>query len=141
MQPKNEQYPDAQSQRWDYRFEMVNTAVDVLRRFTSELHECTPPEVPANLPNVSGWTIRFDGLGEYGGHVPTSRLQSLAKRLDGPIKDIRAYIDRWEQLVLKIDPLLRTFEIVPGDEDILDSVRVLMDARYICARTRCRSVA
>jgi hypothetical protein len=127
MHPKNEQYPDAQSQPWNYRFEMVNTAVDVLSRFSNELSGCTPPDIPANLPNVSGWTMRFDGLGEYGSHVPTSRLQSLAKHLNAPIKDIRAYIDRWEQLVSKIDPLLRTFEIMPGDEGTLDCVRVLLD--------------
>jgi hypothetical protein len=71
--------------------------------------------------------MRFDGLCEYGSHVPTSRLQSLAKHLNAPIKDIRAYIDRWEQLVSKIDPLLRTFEIMPGDEGTLDCVRVLLD--------------
>jgi hypothetical protein len=127
MHPKHEQYPDQTSQPSTYRFEMVKTAVDVLARFASELRECNPPDVPENLPNVRGWTIRFDGLGEYSSHLPTGQMESLAKRLDDPIRDLRAYIDRWEQLVSMIDPLLRTYEIVPGDEDTLDSVRVLLD--------------
>src|SRR5437773_2567092 len=72
MHPKHEQYPDQQSQPWTYRFEMVKTAVDVLASFSSELRQCTPPEVPEHLPSVRGWTIRFDGLGEYARQVPSA---------------------------------------------------------------------
>jgi hypothetical protein len=127
MHPKPEQYPDEPSRPWTYRFEMVKTALEVLTRFSSELCKCTPPDVPEYLPNVRGWTIRFDGLGEYGRQVPTAHLESLAKSLNEPIKNLAAYIDRWEESVSMIDPLLQTYEIMPGDEDTVDSVRVLLD--------------
>ncbi len=127
MHPKYEQYPDQQSQPWTYRFDMVKTAVDVLASFSSELGKCTPPEVPEHLPSVRGWTIRFDGLGEYARQVPSAQLESLAKRLDEPIANLAAYIDRWEVNISESDPLLVDYEIMPGDYDAVDSVRVLLD--------------
>src|SRR5689334_7304867 len=90
MHPKHEQYPDQQSQPYTYRFEMVITAVDVLASFSSELCEYTPPEIPEHLSSVRGWTIRFDGLGEYAPQVPSAHLESLAKRLDEPIANLAA---------------------------------------------------
>jgi hypothetical protein len=127
MHPKHEQYPDQQSQPWTYRFEMVKTAVDVLASFSSELCECTPPELPEHLESVCGWTIRFDGLGEYARQVPSAQLESIAKRLDEPIASLAAYIDRWEANLSKIDPFLVDYEIMGDDEDAVDSVRVLFD--------------
>lgn len=127
MHPNSEQYPDEPGQPWTYRFEMVKTAVDILSRFSSELRECTPPEIPEHTASVRGWTMRFDGLGEYSRHLPSGQLTSLAERLEDPIKDLSDYIDRFEENRSMIDPLLQTYEIMPGDEDALDSVSVLRE--------------
>lgn len=111
---------------------MVKTAVDILSRFSSELRECTPPEIPAHMAQVRGWTMRFDGLGEYSSHLPSGQLTSLAEQLQDPIKHLSDYIDRFEDTRPMIDPLLQTYEIMPGDEDALDSVRVLRErAAYL----------
>ncbi len=127
MNRKSEQYPDDPDRPWTYRFEMVKTAVDILSLYSSELRDCTPPEIPERIAHVRGWTIRFDGLGEYSSHVPSNQLKSLAERLEAPIKDLSEYIDRFEESRYMIDPLLQTYEIMPGDEDALDSVRVLRE--------------
>jgi len=106
---------------------MVLAAVDVLDRFAQELHSIKPSEIPRNIESTRGWTIRFEALEEYCQNVPTDSLQSLVRLLDRPIKVLTSYIRRWGQHVSGIDPLLRTYEIMPGEEDVIDSVRVLLD--------------
>src|SRR5438132_8481091 len=106
MHPKFEQYPDEPTQPWTHRFAMVNTSVNILYRFSSELRECTPPEIPEQMAQVWGWTMRFDGLGEYSSHVPSGQLKSLTVRLEDPIKDLSDYIDRFEESRSIFEPLL-----------------------------------
>jgi len=127
MPPKSEQYPDEPNQPWTYRFEMVKTGVDILCRYSSELRECTPPDIPNRIAQVRGWTIRFDGLGEYSTHVPSTQLKSLAERLEDPIKDLSDYVDRFEVTRAMIDPFLQTYEIMPSDEEALDHIRTLRE--------------
>lgn len=106
---------------------MVLAAVDILDQFAQELQALRPPEIPDNIASTRGWTIRFEAFEEYCKNVPTSGLQSLAEQLDRPIKILTSYVRRWDQHVSEIDPLLRTYEIMPGEEDAVDSVRVLLD--------------
>lgn len=75
---------------------------------------------------MRGWTIRFEALEEYCHEVPTDGLRSSAKQLNRPIEILSSYIRQWDHHVAEIDPLLRTYKIMPGEEDIVDSVRVLL---------------
>lgn len=127
MHPKHERYPDETEHSWTHRYEMVTTGVKVLTAFSSELSEFSPPDVPEGLPKVGGWTIRFDGFGEYSAQVTTLKLESLAKLLDEPIRNLTAYVDRWEDSVSSIDPALQSYEIMPGDEDAIDSIHILLN--------------
>jgi len=111
----------------EYRFEMVLAAVDILDEFVRQLRVLRPPKIPSTISSTRGWTIRFEGLEEYSQNVPTGSLQSLAERLNRPIVDLASYVRQWDQHVSGIDPLLRTYEIMPGEEDAVDSVRVLLD--------------
>lgn len=106
---------------------MVLAAVDILDQFAQELHSLKPPEIPESTASTCGWTIRFEALEEYRQTVPTDGLQSLAGQLDRPIKVLTSYIRQWDEHVSRIDPLLRTYEIMPGEEDAVDNVRVLRD--------------
>lgn len=106
---------------------MVLAAADVLDRFAQELYSVKPPEIPRNIESTCGWTIRFEALEEYYSDVSTDSLQSLARLLDRSIKVLTSYIRQWDEYVSGIDPLLRTYEILPGEEDAIDNVRVLLD--------------
>jgi hypothetical protein len=108
-------------------FEMVLTAVDILAQFALELRALRPPDIPGTIASTRGWTIRFEALEECCRNVPTKSLQSLAEQLERPIEVLTSYVRRWDQHVSGIDPLLRTYEIMPGEEDAVDSVRVLLD--------------
>lgn len=111
----------------EYHFEMVLTAVDILAQFAQELRALRPPEIPVTVASTRGWTIRFEALEEYCRNVPTESLQALAEQLEQPIEVLTSYVRRWDQHVSGIDPLLRTYEIMPGEEDAVDSVRVILD--------------
>lgn len=111
----------------EYLFEMLLAGVDTLDRFAQELRALRPPEMPGNIASTRGWTIRFEALEEYCHKVPTGSLKSLAKQLDRPIEVLTSYVRQWDRHVSEIDPLLRTYEIMPGEEDAVDSVRVLLD--------------
>jgi len=112
---------------FECRFEMALAAVGILDQFARELRSLRPPEIPGTIASTRGWTIRFEALEEYCQNVPTGSLQSLAEQLDRPIEVLTSYVHRWDQHVSGIDPLLRTYEIMPGEEDAVDSVRVLLD--------------
>lgn len=112
---------------FEYHFEMVLTAVDILAQFAQELRALRPPEIPGTIASTRGWTIRFEALEEYCRNVPTGSLQSLAEQLERPIVDLTSYVRRWDQHVSGIDPLLRTYEIMPGEEDDVTSVHVILD--------------
>jgi len=122
------------------RFEMVLAAVDILDEFAQRLQVLRPPEIPNTISSTRGWTIRFEGLEAYIQNVPTSSLKTLAERLNRPIVDLASYVRQWDQHVSEIDPLLRTYEIMPGEEDAVDSVRVLLDRAIQAQRVAVREV-
>ena len=119
----------------EYRFDMVLAAVEILNQFAQELQGFTPPEIPNTIASTRGWTIRFEALDEYCHNVPTAGLKSLAEQLNRPIEALTSYVRRWDQHVSEIDPLLRTYEIMPGEEDTVDSVRVLLGRAINAQRT------
>jgi hypothetical protein len=129
---------DASSEDWEYRFDCVKSAVDVLRRFTRQLRRFEPPDVPEGLPSTRGWTIRLEGLPQYCDLVPRDGLEFLAKRLDDPIKFLTAYVRRWGEHVSAIDPLLRDYEIMPRDENTIASVCVLLERALFAQRLAIR---
>lgn len=118
----------------EYRFETVLAAAQTLDQFALELQVLTPPNIPRNITSVRGWAIRFEALHEYVNDVPTASLKSLAEQLNKPIKILSSYIRRWDQHVSKIDPLLRTYKIMPGEEDMVDNVRVLLERAIYAQR-------
>jgi hypothetical protein len=111
----------------EYQFEMVLTAADLLNDFAREISRMIPPNVPANMPSVRGWTIRFTTLQDYGSQIPAGELRALARGLNGPIEALDNYVRRWDTIVLARDPLLRSYHVLPGDEDTVDGVRVLLN--------------
>ena len=110
-----------------YRFEMVLAAADVLDEFAHEINRMTPPAVPTYIASVRGWTIRFTTLQDYGSQLPDGDLEIFAVRLNQPIKALRAYLGRWDGAVAAHDPLLRSYDVLPGEEQMMDNVRVLLD--------------
>lgn len=124
----------------EYRFEMVELAADKLRALSRQLERCAPPEIPKNMAHTRGWTIRFEGLADYSNQIPNEALERLAKRLDPSIKILSAYIHQWERQVSEIDPLLQTFEIMPGDEEGVASVRILLDRALFAQRIAIRQL-
>jgi hypothetical protein len=87
-----------------YRFEMVELAVEVLREFATEILNYDPPDLPENLASTRGWTIRFEGIQEYCNYITTKKLEHLATQLSDPIRDLNAYVQKWERNVSRTDP-------------------------------------
>lgn len=116
----------------EYRFEMVMEAANTLNHFSQELERLTPPNVPNTITSTRGWSIRFEAIAEYSRDVSTADLEFLAGQLAPPIEILTSYVWRWDQYVSEMDPLLQIYQIMPGDQDTVDSVRVLLDrASYV----------
>lgn len=109
-----------------YRFEMLMLAVELLEEFSMEIEECTPPETPASIASLRGWTMRFVTFSEYSRDISAAEIQSLCGRLSQPIDRLISYLQHWEHHVSSLDPLLRSYHILPGEEQAVDSVRVIL---------------
>ena len=117
--------PHAPSSSPEDRFELVIIAAELIAEFADELRYIDPPYLPDNLASIRGWSIRFTTLPEYIAQIDRHALNSLANELAAPLRIINEYIDRWDKAVAHLDPLLRDYEIMPGDEAAMDSLRVI----------------
>ncbi|MBN2211178.1 MAG: hypothetical protein JW709_07255 [Sedimentisphaerales bacterium] len=132
MKSQSENNNDLESAR--YRFEMVEYAAKELYTFSRKIKSSTPFVLPKDLPSVRGWIIRFEGLPEYISVIEESSLIHLKEKIDKSLILLQKHISRWEQHITNIDPLLRPFEIMPGDENALENISILNDRAYFAAK-------
>jgi hypothetical protein len=111
---------------WQERFEAVQFAAELLEEFAVELSDFVAPTIPEHYASIRGCTIRFESLPEYCHEVPLASLRALAERLNDPVARMTRYLKQWDSSVKRTDALLRDYHVMPGDEQAVDNVRVLL---------------